>query len=239
MTNDTPPGHDAAPTPVTWDGVRRGATGAASVALFLVPFGIAFGVAAAQKGLEPWLAALMSFLVCAGSSQFAALDLWTAPLPAALISLTVLAVNSRHLLYGAALYTWVRPVPARTLYATLFVLTDMSWAYTMQQRAKGEADFGVLAGSSVMLWAVWVTTSYAGAYFGAAIGNPRTWGLDVVMILFFATSLVGLWRGAGDLAPWVAAAVAALLSSAMLPAGWHVIVGALAGGIVGVLADEQ
>ena len=45
------------------------------------PFGIGFGVAAAQKGLSAFEVALMSVTVFAGTSQMVALDLWTHPLP--------------------------------------------------------------------------------------------------------------------------------------------------------------
>ena len=52
----------------------------------------------------------------------------------------------------------------------------------------------------------------------------------------FAAVLAGLWRSVReDLLPWLAAAAVALASSWLLPSGWHVLTGALAGGLVGVL----
>ena len=49
----------------------------------------------------------MSVAIYAGASQFAALDLWYAPLPLATLALTVLAVNARHILLGASLAPWL------------------------------------------------------------------------------------------------------------------------------------
>ncbi len=46
-----------------------------------LPFGIGFGVAAAQKGLSAFETTLMSFTVMAGTSQMVALDIWAQPLP--------------------------------------------------------------------------------------------------------------------------------------------------------------
>lgn len=46
-----------------------------------LPFGIGFGVAAAQKGLDTFETTLMSFMVMAGTAQMVALDLWARPLP--------------------------------------------------------------------------------------------------------------------------------------------------------------
>src|SRR5947208_796856 len=79
-------------------GVRRGMIEIMPVAAFLVPFGIAFGVAASARGVQADVSLLMSIVVFAGAAQFAVLDLWYAPLPLVTIALTVLAVNARHLL---------------------------------------------------------------------------------------------------------------------------------------------
>ena len=85
----------------TTNGVWRGCVEIAPIAAFIIPFGIAFGVAASAKGVPGEISVLMSIVVFAGASQFAALDLWHAPLPIATLALTVLAVNARHILLGA------------------------------------------------------------------------------------------------------------------------------------------
>jgi predicted branched-subunit amino acid permease len=53
------------------------------------------------------------------------------------------------------------------------------------------------------------------------------------MVTYFAAIVVGQWKGPTDLVPWVAAAAVALLGAHVLPPGWHIIAGALTGGIVG------
>lgn len=88
---------------LTWRGIVAGAREIAPVAIFVIPFGIAFGAAAIEKGLSAALAVLMSAFVFAGASQFAALDLWSSPMPYLMLALTVFAVNARHILLGAAL----------------------------------------------------------------------------------------------------------------------------------------
>ena len=95
----------------TPNGVWRGCVEIAPIAAFIIPFGIAFGVAASAKGMAPEISIFMSFAICAGASQFALLDLWHAPLPLATLALTVLAVNARHILLGAALAPWLLQIP--------------------------------------------------------------------------------------------------------------------------------
>jgi 4-azaleucine resistance transporter AzlC len=227
-----------ADAPFSLAGVRRGVRDIAPLMLAMVPYGMAFGVAAAQKGLEPWQALALSGLVFAGSAQFAALDLWVAPLAVLPVLLTTLAINARHLLYGAALYPWLRGSSAGQRFPVVAVLTDSTWVYATQAEARGERDAGTLLGAGLLTWAVWVGSTALGLFAGGTIPDPKTFGIDVVMAVFFAVSLTGLWRGTDTLKPWAAAAAAGLLGMWLLPVGWHVIAGGLAGGLVGMLTDK-
>jgi len=227
-----------AATVVTRAGALRGMRDMLPVALMIAPMAMAFGVAAQQQGVEAWVAILMSFLLNAGASQFAALELWSSPLPVLLILTVTLTVNARHLVYGAALYPWLAPLPPLARYSILGVTNDASWAYATQAQGRGATDAGLLLGASALLWVNWTLSTIAGIFFGAAIDDPRTYGLDVVMLAFFAASLVSLWSGPGDLKPWLAAAAGALLGLWLLPAGWYILVGAFAGGVVGALCDD-
>ena len=84
------------------------------LSIFVIAFGAAFGLAAVQTGLDNPSALLMSTLVFAGASQFAALELWGVHIPIVPLALTVFAINARHLLMGASLYPWLRHLsPAR------------------------------------------------------------------------------------------------------------------------------
>lgn len=67
------------PTSITDAGVRRGIVEITPFAPLVGPMGKAYGMAASQGGIEPWLATLTSLLTCAGSVQFAVLDLWVSP----------------------------------------------------------------------------------------------------------------------------------------------------------------
>jgi 4-azaleucine resistance transporter AzlC len=222
----------------THAGIVRGMRDIAPLMLAMVPYGMAFGVAAMQKGLDPLSIMLLSGAVFAGSAQFAALDLWVAPLSLWPVWLTTLAINARHLLYGAALYPWLRGIGTTKRFPIVAVLTDSTYVYATQAEAKGERDAGALLGAGALTWLVWVLSTAVGAYLGGTIPDPKKFGIDVVMAAFFAISLTGLWKGSDTLKPWAAAAVAALIGMWTLPSGWHVIAGGLAGGIVGVLTDK-
>jgi 4-azaleucine resistance transporter AzlC len=215
-------------------GVRRGAVETAPLAAFVIPFGIAFGVAASAKGISPDISVFMSFAIFAGASQFAVIDLWHAPLPLATLALTVLAVNGRLIMLGAALAPWLLKIPAGRRFAALLLLNDSNFAYAMATRDRAEMDAGILFGSGVIMWVLWAMSTAVGALAGSMAGDLSRFGLDAVMVAYFAAVIVGQWKGRADLAPYLTAAAVAVAGAYVLPPGWHIIAGALAGGLVGV-----
>ncbi|CUA84208.1 AzlC family ABC transporter permease [Chelatococcus daeguensis] len=220
---------------LTLRGVVDGAREIAPVAIFVIPFGIAFGAAAIEKGLSAPLSVLMSTFVFAGASQFAALDLWASPMPYLMLALTVFAVNARHILLGAALAPWLLHLPMAKRYAVLSVLSDPNWAQATRALQRGETDAGLVLGSGLLMWIAWIIATAIGAVLGSNLGDLTRFGFDVLMIAFFAAAVVGQWRGLPDLVPWLVAATVALAGAWILPFGWHVVAGALAGGITGAL----
>lgn len=235
----SPPG--AAPSIVfTRAGVAHGAREMAPLAITTVgAFGIAFGIAARQAGLDIGLASAMSGLVFAGASQFAALGLWSEPLPLLSILLATIAVNARFLLMGAALRPWMHHLPARVVYPSLYFLADPVWAKTLRAFDAGQTDAGYLLGGGLTFWVVWMVTTWAGFALGGGIGDPARWGIDALMPAFFAVILTGMWRGRGDALPWLCAGASALAASFVLPAMWHVMIGGIVGGLVGAFRHDD
>lgn len=197
--------------------------------------GIAFGALARQAGLSTTEATLMSSVVCAGTAQFLAIGLWTSPLPIATILVTTLGVNLRHLLMGATLQSWLASVPPRRRYPSLHVLSDESWALTTRELSRGHVRHGFLIGSGLVLFCCWIAATFVGATLGQAIDDPARWGLDFAFVAVFGALLVGLWPGRQRALPWLVAGTTALAAERVLPTGWHVLAGGLAGTLVGVL----
>lgn len=212
------------------DGFRR----MAPLSLFVIVFGLAFGVAALQQGLSAVETLLMSGLVFAGAAQFATLELWGDTIPLLPLVAITLAINARHLLMGAAFYPQLRHLPAGRRYASLILLSDANWAMAMTGETTA-ARLGILVGGGLALWSTWMIGTGLGVAFGSGISEPGRFGLDAIMGCFLLAMLVGDKRDLTVLLPWGAAALAALAAMAWLPPHTHVIVGALAGGVVGLL----
>ncbi|MCE8018478.1 branched-chain amino acid ABC transporter permease [Halomonas sp. MCCC 1A17488] len=218
-------------------GVLAGIRRMAPLSLFVVIFGLAFGVAALSRGLSGLEAVLMSALVFAGASQFAALELWGPEIPLLPLVATTFAINARHLLMGAAIQPWLAHLPPAQRYASLVVMSDSNWAMAAADRQRGETNVGMLVGGGIALWLTWLAGTLLGVLFGSGIDEPERFGLDVIMGCFLLAMLVGGRRDLSMLLPWSAAALAALAAMAWLPPHSHVIVGALAGGLAGLLVS--
>ncbi len=218
-----------------WDGFRQ----LLPISMFVVVFGLAFGLAAAQVGLDAPTIMWMSTLVFAGASQFAALDLWGAQVPLVPLIVTVFAINARHLLMGATLYPWLRELPVARRYGIMLVVSDANWAMAMQALSAGKPGLGILFGGGLALWSTWILGTWLGLYFGNLVSDPVRWGLDMVMGCFLLSMVVGGKKDLRVLLIWGVAAGSALLAYWFLPENSHVVVGALAGGIVGAVWMEK
>lgn len=209
------------------------------VSLFVSVFGLAFGLAATQSGLDGVTIVLMSTSAFAGAAQFAVLDLWGAQVPIIPLVVTVFAINARHLLMGATLYPWLRHLPSLQRYGVMLVASDANWAMSMQAFGRGESGIGVLLGGGIALWLSWILGSWLGLFFGSAIQDPVSLGLDMVMGCFLLAMVVGGKKNPRTLLIWTVAAGSSLLAHRYLPPNSHVVVGAFAGGALGACWMEK
>ena len=60
-------------------------------------------------------------------------------------------------------------------------------------------------------------------------------GLDFGFTAVFLALVAGLWRGRSDLLPWAVAAAVAVAGHLLLPGQWYVLLGGLAGSLVGAV----
>lgn len=215
--------------------IRTGFLKLLPISSFVTIYGIAFGVASVQLPLSNADTMLMSILVFAGASQFAALELWGPEVEMFTLMITVFAINARHLLMGASLYPWLRHLPASKRYGTLLFVSDANWAMSLQAFDKGLPGLGFVFGGGLALWLSWVLGTCLGVAFGNAVSNPMELGLDMVMGCFLLTMVIGGDKNSRMLAIWALAASASLLAYQYLPENSHVIIGALAGGIGGLI----
>lgn len=211
------------------------------ISLFVFVFGAAFGLAASQKGLTESVAVWMSTFVFAGAAQFGALELWGASVPVAPLAMTVFAINARHLLIGATLYPYLKGLNIPVRYSVMLVASDANWAMSMRafSQNKLQEGLGLLLGGGIALWGFWSLGTWAGFYLGNTISQPSSYGVDMVMGCFLLTMVLEGDRGKNSTIVWLISGLSSIAAYLYLPENSHVIVGAIAGGIAGILLGDK
>ena len=159
-------------------GVRLGLVRALPIILGYVPVAFAYGVLAQKAGISDLNIILMSVLVFAGASQFIAVGLLEAAMPAASIILTTFVVNLRHTILASALAPHLRRWRVRELAAFSCQLTDETFALHASALAAGSADGKAMFTLNACAQAAWVLGSWLGIAAGRSIGDVRSFALD-------------------------------------------------------------
>lgn len=226
------------------------------VAISIASYGVVWGVLAGQARLSPLEVLMMSGAVYAGSSQFVAITMWSpAALPIASIVIATAIVNLRMLLMTATLHPLFKDVPRWKALLAMFLVSDEVWAMTMAHAAKDNSDAfltrgaqpipargggpAFMLGAGALAWLAWVGSTLTGRLLGAVIDDPAAYGLDFAFTATFLALLCSMWKGRGDLVPWLAGGLIALGVAAIVPGTWYIIAGGLGGSLIGTLLQYR
>ena len=180
--------------------------------------------------LAPWQGQAMSLLVFAGSSQFIALGLAAGHAGLAVIWLTTLIVNLRHMLYAATLLPHLKHLPGPWRWGLGFLLTDEAFAVMAghyARTARTGAGTGAVPlspispispishwyflGSGLAMYLNWQAWTLAGLLFGAAFPGLSDLGLDYAMAATFIAIVTPQCASRPHLGAAVTAGVLALV----------------------------
>jgi predicted branched-subunit amino acid permease len=220
----------------TYDGFRRGARDGMPLGLSIFAYGLGFGLVAAQAGFGIAKAVATSAALYSGSAQLAAVNLLQSG-SATLWALfaTILVINARYVLFGAALQPWLGQVSAPKAYGSLLLLGDANWMFCMRAIAAGEADRAYLAGTGAPMLVGWLGGTAIGAGAVSFLPAPQALGFDLMLPAFAAAMTTAMVKRKPDLVPVVVGAGAALGIAGTLGPAAAIIGAGLAGGAVAAL----
>ncbi|TDQ63359.1 putative branched-subunit amino acid permease [Phaeovulum veldkampii DSM 11550] len=207
--------------------------------LVIVPFGLLFGVAGAEAGLN--LAEIMGFsvLVIAGASQFTAVQLMADNAPVLVVLATSLAVNLRMAMYSASLTPHLGAAPGWQKALVAYFMVDQSYALAIQdyerQPDRSLAEkLAYYAGACSPVCPQWYVSTWAGATLGQAI--PPEFALDFAVPITFLAMLAPMLRSAAHVAAALVS-VGLALALAFLPAGVGLLIAAVAAMVTGAQVE--
>ena len=205
------------------------------VAIPAVPFGFVIGLAITESAMPQWVAWLTAPLVFAGAAQLAMITLAGSASVWAIIT-AVLVINTRHLMYSAAMAPAFREQPRWMRWFAPFLMVDQVFALSALQTHRTPIDFRrYYLTIAVALWLLWNTVVPLGMLIGPVV--PESWRLDYAPPIMFA----GLTMFAVKRVPAGVAAIVGGLVSLMavgLRDRLGIVVGAVAGVIAGAVAEQ-
>ncbi len=162
-----------------------------ALAVGIVPYALAFGVAAGAAGIDPLNATLMSLIVYAGASQFSALAVIASGGSALLAVLTVWLVNLRFIPLGLAMPRAMTPtLPTRLMAAHLLVDPSIVLAHASSPERRNRLFWA----ASLAMYVLWAIGTVVGVLAGGVIPDPAVLGLDAALPAIFVAILVPFWK---------------------------------------------
>ena len=157
----------------------------------VIPFGVIYGVVGVELGLSPLVTFAMSFIIFAGSSQIAFVQLYTAGASPLVMISSVLAINSRHFLYSAVLAQYLNKLNLYWKILLGYLMTDqafsVSLSYFKKNQKKTFSHYHML-GSGFTLWLLWQISTLSGIVLGNVI--PEALGLEFAIPLTFLSLII-------------------------------------------------
>ena len=201
-----------------------------------VPFGFVVGVAVVESEMPAVVGWSTSLTIFAGASQLATVTLaGVATLWA--VAVAALVINSRHVMYSAALAPTFRHQPTWFRWVAPFFLIDQVFALVALRPDGSPASFRrYYLTLGVFFYLMWLAAVSLGMVVGPVI--PTGWRLDVApAVMFTGMVVISLNRSPAAVAAVVGALAA--LAAAGLPVRLGILVGAGAGVFAGAVAEAR
>ena len=216
------------------DGIRT----IAPLAVPGLPFGMVLGFLIRDEGIDRLAGWSSSWMMLAGASQLAALNLITEGASALVIIMSVLLINSRHAMYSAALRPKFAEYPAWFRFAAPYLLIDQLFAVAS---SASELEGSSLRyrmwhyfGAGALIWTIWQVSVGLGIFLGDVVREE--WSLEFSVPLLFI-GLLGLsLRNRPSVVAAIVATIVAVAGREM-PQGSGLLLAIVLGVAAGGLAE--
>jgi predicted branched-subunit amino acid permease len=207
-----------------------------SLPLFIpaAPFGLVVGVAIIESVMPNSVGWSTSVTIFAGASQLATVTLAGVTAAWAVV-VAALVINSRHVMYSAALAPTFTQQPRWFRWFAPFILIDQLFALVATRTDRSPESFRhYYLSAGIFFYLTWLVLVTLGMIIGPII--PVAWRLDLApAVMFTGLVVVSLTRWPAVVAAGSAAVVA--LMAAGLRDRIGILIGAIAGVIAGAIAE--
>jgi len=218
--------------------VKTALRDAMPIMLAYFPIAMTFGVIATSHGISWLITMLISAWVYAGGAQFMLVSLALTGASATSTILTVLLVNSRHLLYGTTLGPAFKQWPEWKKWLSAFGLSDEVFAVTSSRvlHQVPSPSYQIIFG--FVCYAAWVSGTAAGLGLGTVVPTPLASVFGFALPAMFMALLL---MGKRSFPYFIAAfcgALCAILANFVDAGSLGIIVGSVVGATVGMFVQR-
>ena len=198
------------------------------IVLGYVAIGIPCGILCSSIGLNAFQAFIMSCTFYSGAGQFMIPNMWLSGSPIASIILSVSFVNTRQMLYSAALAPKVEKASRKLAFYFAATVTDESFGVNLNRFEAAEWSVGRATLVNVFSMSSWTISNVIGVLVGNAIGIPLAIAAFAMTSIFICL-LVMQKFSAGNVIAAVAAVVGVYVCKLVGLGGPAILLGALFG----------
>ena len=205
------------------------------LAIPAIPFGFVIGLAVTESAMPHWVAWLTAPFVFAGAAQLTMITLAGSASAWAIIT-AVLVINTRHVMYSAALAPSFRHQPTWMRWFAPFLMVDQVFALAALQHDRSPAEFRrYYLTVAITLYAIWNTVIPLGMLVGPVV--PESWQLGFAPpVMFAGLTMFAIKRIPAGVAALVGGFVS--LATVDLRDRLGIVVGALAGVLAGAIVEQ-
>ncbi len=219
--------------------VRDAVVAVAPLLVGVIPFGLILGVTAASTAIGGGLGYATSLIIFGGAAQLTVIGLIETQAAVATLVVTGIVINSRHMMYSAALAPYFQDFSPRARWILPYILTDQAFALSVLRFEQVEDPVyrrWFYVGVAMTLWTTWQVTSIIGVLVGAQL--PRSWSLDFAVPLVFVALIVLAVKTRPSLVAAVVGGTVAVLAQDAPYQLW-MIIGTPTGVAAGVVAERR
>ena len=215
-----------------------GARDSLPILLGVVPFALICSVGAISVGLTSTEAIGMSFIVFAGASQLAVLQMMGDGALWVVMVLTAWVINLRFTMYSATLAPYLQDEPAHRKIPFVYILSDQAFGMTMSKFANEVPanPAWYYYGTAAAIWLTWIISAIIGALLGTLV--PPSWGLDFAFPLSFMALMFTSLKDRPTVIAALVGGITAVITKG-LPYNLGLILAATLGILAGVFSEKK
>jgi len=169
-----------------FEGIKAGIP----IAIGYIPIAITFGLLAKSTGIPNSTAAMMSFWVYAGASQFVAVNLLALNATYWEIVLTTFIINFRHFLMSASLSRRIeQPTSKKWMALISFGITDETFTVASTRNEQRLSPVFVL-GLNLVAFGTWNAGTWAGVFLGTGLPESIQTSMGIALYAMFIGLLI-------------------------------------------------